>query len=130
MSVKTNPVVWFEIYVNDIARARKFYEMVLDKKLVDIPVKDATDFAMATFPMADDMNAPNASGALVWMKGVESGGNSTVVYFGSDDCAVEESRVKAAGGEIHKSKFPIGEYGFIALCVDTEGNIFGVHSMK
>ncbi|MDU1892519.1 MAG: VOC family protein [Dysgonomonas sp.] len=130
MSVKVNPVVWFEIYVNDMARARKFYETVLNQKLVDMSMEGAADYAMATFLGADDMNAPNASGALVWMKGVEAGANSTVVYFGCDDCAIEESRVKAAGGEIHKSKFSIGEYGFIALCVDTEGNIFGLHSMK
>lgn len=130
MAAITNPVVWFEIYVDDIARARKFYEKVLAKALADMPMEGATDYAMATFPMADDMNAPNASGALVWMKDVKAGGNSTVVYFGCEDCAVEESRVVAAGGKIHQPKFAIGEYGFISLCVDTEGNIFGLHSIK
>jgi len=28
-----NPVVWFEIYVQDMARAKKFYEAVLQVKL-------------------------------------------------------------------------------------------------
>lgn len=130
MATKTNPVVWFEIYVNDMARARKFYETVLAKELTDMPMEGATDYNMAMFPMADDMDAPNASGALVWMKNVKAGGNSTVVYFGCDDCSVEESRVVAAGGQIHQPKFSIGEYGFITLAVDTEGNIFGLHSEK
>lgn len=130
MATTTNPVVWFEIYVNDISRARKFYETVLDKKLTNMPMEGATDYSMVMFPMAEDMEAPNASGALVWMKDVKAGANSTVVYFGCDDCAVEESRVVAAGGQIHQSKFSIGEHGFIALAVDTEGNIFGLHSMK
>lgn len=130
MATRTNPVVWFEIYVDDMARARKFYETVLAKELSDMPMEGETDYNMAMFPMADDMDAPNASGALVWMKDVKAGGNSTVVYFGCDDCSVEESRVVAAGGQIHQPKFSIGEYGFITLAVDTEGNIFGLHSEK
>ncbi|GAB6122221.1 VOC family protein [Dysgonomonas termitidis] len=130
MATKTNPVVWFEIYVDDMARARKFYEEVLDKELTDMPMEGATDYNMVMFPMVDDMDAPNASGALVWMKDVKAGGNSTVVYFGCEDCAVEGGRVITAGGQIHQPKFSIGEYGFIVLAVDTEGNIFGLHSMK
>ncbi|WP_029902275.1 VOC family protein [Prevotella sp. 10(H)] len=130
MATTVNPVVWFEIYVSDIDRARNFYETVLEKKLSDMPMENSTDFKMVTFPYAEDQNAPNAPGALVWMKDMDAGANSTVVYFGCDDCAVEESRVRSAGGEIHKSKFSIGEHGFISLCVDTEGNIFGLHSMK
>ena len=71
-----------------------------------------------------------AGGALVKMNGFPSGGNSTLVYFTCDDCAVEESRVKTSGGKIQKAKVPIGEYGFISLAIDTEGNMFGLHSMK
>ena len=64
------------------------------------------------------------------MEGVAPGGNSTIVYFTSIDCSVEESRVAAAGGKIFKPKMSIGEHGFMSLCSDTEGNMFGIHSMK
>jgi predicted enzyme related to lactoylglutathione lyase len=64
------------------------------------------------------------------MPGYPSGGNSTLVYFVCEDCAVEEGRVKPAGGRVEKSKFSIGPYGFVALAHDTEGNMFGLHSMK
>lgn len=130
MAAKVNPVVWFEIYVNDMARARKFYETILNDKLEEMPMEDGSDMEMVMFPGVEDMDAPHASGALVKMEGMEAGGNSTIVYFGSEDCAVEESRVAAAGGKVMKSKFSIGEYGYICLCFDTEGNCFGVHSMK
>jgi predicted enzyme related to lactoylglutathione lyase len=70
------------------------------------------------------------SGSLVRMEGVPSGGNSTVVYFHCGDCAVEAARVAPAGGRIMKEKFSIGQYGFIALAFDTEGNMFGLHSMQ
>ena len=75
-------------------------------------------------------NAAGAAGALVKMEGMPSGGNSTIVYFATEDCAVEASSVVAAGGKIHRNKFSIGEHGFIALVLDTEGNMFGLHSMK
>ena len=65
----------------------------------------------------------------VRMKGVPSGGNSTLIYFVCDDCAVEAGRVEANGGKIDKPKMSIGQYGFIVLAVDTEGNMFGLHSM-
>ena len=73
---------------------------------------------------------PGAGGALVKMNGFASGGNSTLVYFICDDCAIEEGRVKSSGGKIQKPKMSIGEYGFISLAIDTEGNMFGLHSMK
>ncbi len=123
--MKHNPVNWFEIYVQDMARAKKFYESVLQLKLEKI---NNPDTEMWSFPM--DVNVFGAGGALVKMEGVQSGGNSTVIYFICADCATEASRVAAAGGRIHKSKMAIGEYGFIALCFDTESNLFGLHSMQ
>ena len=64
------------------------------------------------------------------MKDFPSGGNSTLVYFSCDDCAIEEARVVEFGGSIQKGKTSIGEYGFISLVLDTEGNMFGLHSLE
>lgn len=127
--MKTNPVVWFEIYVNDMDRATKFYETVLNGSLTDLsnPTKD--ELQMKAFPM--EMNGGGAAGALVKMVGMEAkGGFSSVVYFGCEDCAVEESRIEQAGGKVHTKKMSIGEHGFVSLAFDTEGNMFGLHSMK
>ena len=83
---------------------------------------------MLAFPM--EMEASGAAGAIVKMEGVASGGNSPMVYFSCDDCATEASRVELAGGKIEKPKVSLGPYGFMALAVDTEGNMFGLHSQK
>ena len=123
--MKTNPVVWFEIYVQDMARAKTFYEKMLDLQLVQSP---SEGMEMWTFPMLD--NSPGATGALVKMEGCPSGGNSTLVYFACDDCANEATRAKEQGGQIFKEKFAIGEYGFIALVTDLDGNMIGLHSMQ
>jgi uncharacterized protein len=122
-----NPVGWFEIYVNDLPRATKFYEAVLKKPLTKLD-SPAGEIELMAFPM--EHHSPGASGALAKMTGVQAGANSTVIYFVTEDCAVEASRVESAGGKIMKPKFAIGQYGFIALAFDTEGNLFGLHSMK
>ncbi|RZG43070.1 MULTISPECIES: VOC family protein [Acinetobacter] len=124
-----NPVCWFEIYVNDLQRARIFYETVLNIKLTDFHNPDSSqDIQMKHFPF--DMQLYGATGALVKMEGVLAGGNSTIVYFNSDDCAIEQARIESAGGKIHQTKMSIGEHGHIVLAIDTEGNMFGIHSMK
>ncbi|AXK72038.1 VOC family protein [Lysobacter sp. TY2-98] len=119
-----NPVNWFEIYVDDMARARRFYETVLERRLSQLPSPEIQMWAFDATP-----DQPGAGGALVHYDGLKAGGASTIVYFRTADCAVEASRVEAAGGRIHKPKMSIGPYGFIALAVDTEGNMFGLHSM-
>jgi predicted enzyme related to lactoylglutathione lyase len=86
-----------------------------------------TKLVVMTFRMAPDKVGTGR--ALVKMEGVPSGGNSTQVYFSCADCAVEDARVAAAGGKILRDKRSIGPNGAIVLAVDTEGNMFGLHSM-
>ncbi len=123
--MKANPVGWFEIYVQDMNRAKAFYETVFDGKLERIP---GTEHEMWSFPM--DRTASGCTGALIRLEGCQSGGGGTLIYFSCEDCAVEEARAVSAGGRVFKSKFSIGDYGFIALVTDTEGNMIGLHSCK
>ena len=120
-----NPVGWFELYVQDMERAKKFYQSVFGCALTKI---ELPGIEMWGFPM--EQNKTGAGGTLVKMDGVPSGGGGTLIYFICDDCAVEAKKAAASGGSIHKDKFSIGPYGFIALVVDTESNMIGLHSMK
>ena len=85
---------------------------------------------MWAFPGQPD-NA-GATGALVHMPGCPTGGGSggTMIYFVCEDCAEQAARVAKQGGSLQREKISIGPYGFIALATDTEGNMFGLHSMK
>lgn len=122
--MSANPVGWFEIYVQDINRAKRFYGTVFQRTFEKL----GGDLEMWAFN--NEMGKPGTGGTLVQMPGVPSGGNSVIVYFNCDDCAVEESRVVPAGGRIHRPKISIGPYGFISLVYDTEGNLIGLHSLK
>jgi uncharacterized protein len=124
---KMNAIGWFDIFVNKLDRAVSFYESVLNCKLV--PIGDTTaENQMMSFPA--DMSAYGAGGALSKSTHASPGIGGTIVYFSVEDCAVEEARVAGAGGKVIKPKFSIGEFGWVSLCIDTEGNMFGMSSTK
>ena len=127
--MKNNPVGWFEIYVQNIDRAKMFYESVFQVTLEKLNSPDIEPkIELWAFPM--QMDRWGAGGALVKIAGYPSGGNSVLVYFSCEDCAVEEARVEKFGGRIDRKKMAIGEYGFISLVLDTEGNMIGLHSSQ
>lgn len=125
MNTKRNPVGWFEIYVQDMDRAKAFYEKTFGQTLDQLP---APQLEMWAFPGVCD--GGGATGALVKMDGKDSGTGGTIVYFSCEDCANNEALANEAGGKIHLPKMSIGEHGFISLVHDTEGNMIGFHSMQ
>lgn len=120
-----NAVGWFEIYVDDMDRARRFYEAVFAIEMESLP---APGVEMRGFRWRPER--PGAAGALIKMAGCPPGRGGTLVYFSCADCSVEASRAAAHGGSVAKEKFSIGPHGFIALINDTEGNLVGLHSLQ
>lgn len=130
--MRGNPVVHFEIYVQDMQRARAFYEAMLGVRLRRAPAPGSEqDVEMWFFPVDPDtgMTRYGAGGALVRMPGAGPGAGGTVVYFGCEDCGVEASRAAQHGGIVSQEKMAIGEYSYCAMVTDTEGNLIGLHSM-
>ena len=119
-----NPVGWFEIYVQDMERAKAFYSAVLGYSFtrLDSPIE------LWAFPMQP--GGHGAAGALAHIEGFRSADNSILVYFTCDDCAAAAAKALAAGGQVHKPRMSIGQYGYIELIIDSEGNMIGLHSMK
>ncbi len=123
-----NAVNWFEIPVTEMARAKKFYGALLDVELMDLPVPGDGNSEMAAFPWTED--APFSAGALLKSEGYEPSTNGTIVYFHCDDLGVELARIEENGGKVIVPKTSIGEHGFIAQFIDTEGNRVALHSAK
>ena len=124
----SNVVTWFEIYVDDMSRAKKFYESVLAEEQTDMEVPEGFGGEMVAFPFVE--GAANSSGALVKHEMGKPSSSGTIVYFACLDCAEELGRVEAAGGQVLAPKFPIGEHGFIGIAMDSEGNTIGFHSIS
>ncbi len=129
----SNPVVHFEIYVDDMERAKAFYEAVLGVRLEHMPSPTPeVEMDMWFFPMDKDtgMSSYGSGGMLVKMEGFSPGAGGTLVYFGCEDCAIQLVRAEQHGGSVFQQKTSIGEHGFCGLARDTEGNLIGFHSMQ
>jgi len=125
IAIKTNPVIWFEIPVKDIGRARTFYEKVFGSELTP---EEMGPYMMTFFPWTE--GAPGAAGTLIKGETYEPSHAGTVVYFTVDDIEETLRKVSANGGKTLLPKKSIGKYGFIAHFEDTEGNRLALHSMN
>ena len=121
-----NAISWFEIAVTDMDRAVKFYSEML---ACEIKRMDMDNMKYAMFPYDND--AGGVGGGLVEMEGFKPSLEGPTLYLnGGDDLSVPLARVAAAGGKIMMPKTDIGENGFMAVFLDTEGNRIALHSFK
>ena len=126
MPKPTNPVTWFEIYVEHMERAQKFYENVFDCFLVP----QTTDGSFELFQFPDAILNNGAMGAIIKHPLRKPSLDGTLVYFHCEDCAVQSTIALQNGGQLFKPKSSIGPNGFIAMIGDTEGNAIGLHSFN
>lgn len=121
-----NPVGWFEIYVDDLERAGRFYSSVLERKIQPAP----NDGTFEALEFEGQMPGSGAMGALMKHPMRKPSSEGTLVYFSCDDCGKTADLALQHGGVVYKPKWSIGDHGFIAIIGDTEGNAFGLHSFK
>jgi len=126
MDAKVNVLNWFEISVSNIMRAKKFYESVFN---IQMEVMEMMGMKMAMFPYEE--SGGKLSGAIVQSDMHKPSMDGVKVYFnGNPDLSETLSRVESAGGKITMPKTPIGENGFMAFFIDTEGNTVALHSQN
>ncbi|MGB1309995.1 MAG: VOC family protein [Leucothrix sp.] len=119
-----NAINWFEIPVSDMARAVSFYEHIMQ---VSFQQESMNGMDMAIFPYEDK----SVTGALVAAPFLSPSETGSVVYLNAegmlDDVLARAAEKEAA---IPLPKMDIGENGFIAHIMDSEGNRIGLHSMS
>ena len=118
---------WFQIPVTDIDRAVKFYSAVCQTSLQRM---DDERMKRAFFPM-EPGNPDRTGGELVQSPNDRPSADGVTIYLNAPDgvdAAVE--RAVAGGGSVCVPRMSIGEHGFIALVIDTEGNQIGLHAMS
>ena len=119
-----NAISWLEIPATNYERAKKFYATMLGIEITDMHMPDVK---YGIFPYDNDNNG--VGGGIVEMQGATPSAEGVTIYLnGGDDLSVPLARVEAAGGKIIMPKTDIGENGFMAQLIDTEGNRVALHS--
>jgi len=125
--MSADTLCWTDIPVTNLDRAIKFYSAVLGKEVKKLS-EDGTEYGLLPHEEA------NASGCLCVRS--DSGGvdnrpsaNGPLIYLlveGRLDEAVEQARKN--GGKILRARQQIGEHGFRAVIIDSEGNRIALHT--
>ena len=121
-----NVVSWFDIPTEDFDRAVKFYSEILGK---EVRVDSFMGQKLGFFPMD---GREGVGGDIVPPgMGNKPCASGTRVYLSCEGVLDEViARVEKAGGKIVMPKSKIGEAGWIAMILDSEGNSVGLHSFS
>ena len=125
--MSADTLCWTDIPVTNLDRAIKFYSAVLGKEVRKLS-EGGAEYGL--LPHEEQ----NASGCLC-IRGDSGGVNNTpsangpLIYLsveGRLDEAVEAAR--ANGGKVLRARQQIGEHGFRAVVIDSEGNRIALHA--
>ena len=122
-----NMISWFEIPANDVARAKKFYEALMQEKLVDLDMGDSATMAM--FPGDQD----SVAGAIIKSEDFYTPSHEgPLIYLNCNpDLQAFQDRVEPNGGKVLMPKKQISEeHGYFALIEDVEGNRIALYSVS
>jgi len=125
MDPKANCLNWFEIPVEDLQRAKQFYERIF---AIGMLAETINGMQMAFFP--SEHGNGKVGGALVKSELHKSNTEGVLVYLNANpDLSDVLQRIEEEGGIILMYKTKIGaEAGFMAMFLDTEGNRIALHS--
>lgn len=120
-----DPVQHFQIPIDNVERAKKFYNDVFGWEITSFP--ELNYHAAVTVP-TDERGQPTTSGSInggLVQRGTHGQeGISIVVTVESIDDYLK--KIRSAGGKMTVPKTPVGNFGFFAQLSDTEGNILGL----
>lgn len=117
----SNRPIHFELGVVQPERAVQFYESVFGWKAMkwDGPMPY---WLVTTGPEGE----PGINGGIMIHQDSQPRTVNTIGVESVDDFA---AKVVAAGGQVVAPKMAIPGIGWQAYCLDTEGNLFGIHQM-
>jgi predicted enzyme related to lactoylglutathione lyase len=111
-------IVHFDVPVDEIERARKFYTELFEWKIEKAPGPIEYYFIETA-----DKDGKGVAGGM----GKRGAPDQRITnYIGVDSVDEYMEKVKSLGGKIQGEKMTVPGFGYLAICSDTEGNTFGL----
>jgi uncharacterized protein len=121
-------VVHFEIHVDDMERAKKFYGGIFGWTF-----EDWSEYAGMPYfgAVTGDSNEMGINGALMQRQGpapqLGQSVNGFACTLGVADYDSTGAKILAFGGQVALPKYPLPGMAWQGYYIDTEGNLFGIH---
>jgi len=112
-------IVHFDIATDDTQRAKKFYEALFGWSFMSPP--GMTDYYLIE---TEDLDGKKGVGGGLGLRGDPS--QKISAYIGVDDIDEYGRKVTELGGKVVQPKMVVPGWGYLSICVDTEGNTFGL----
>ena len=112
-------IVHFDIASEDPNRAKEFYESLFKWKIMSPP--GFTDYYLVE---TTDTEGKTGLGGGLGKRGEPN--QRITIYVGVDSIDEYAAKVTELGGKVAQPKMPIPGYGYLATCLDTEDNTFGL----
>lgn len=117
-----NTIIWADVPVTDLARAKNFYSELLQTPMQDMPGAEG-QVAIPSGGAEGDVSFD-----LAKVEGTAPSGSGIRIYFDpKDDMAGMLERAEKAGGKVVQPPEDMGPVvGVIAFLEDSEGNAIGL----
>jgi len=111
-------IVHFDVPTEDVERAKKFYSALLGWKFESIPEMQ--------YNLITTTNLDGSHGVGGGMGKRMEPSQRMMNYFGVPSIDAAMKQVTSLGGKVLTEKMAVPGMGFLANCMDTEGNTFGL----
>jgi uncharacterized protein len=112
-------VVHFDIATDDPQRAKKFYESLFGWKMKSPP--GMSDFYLIE---TEGLDGNKGVGGGLGKRGDPS--QKITMYIGVNSIDEYSKKITDLGGKVVQPKMTAPGWGYLATCMDTEGNTFGI----
>jgi len=121
----SNQIVWCDIPVTNLDRAVRFYSAVLGKPVVKQSTSAVGGMDYALLPDAGQ----DVSGCLLFSKDLKPSADGPTIYLNCEGrLPLAIAVVDLNGGRVLEPRTPMGDLGFRAIVLDSEGNRIALHS--
>ena len=112
-------LVHFDVSAENPERAKKFYADLLGWKFTSLP-------GPAAYHLIETTGLDGKKGVGGGMSLRERGPAGIINYFGVESIDAAMEKVVKSGGKVVTSRQEVPGWGYLGVCLDTEGNAFGL----
>jgi predicted enzyme related to lactoylglutathione lyase len=116
-------VQYFEIPADDMERAQKFYKQVFGWDMQKWDNKEDPDQEYYMFETRDDKGNFGIGGGMMKRQSPQHTITNYITVSSIDEYT---SKIEQSGGMVMVPKTNVPDMGFIAVCLDSENNVFGI----